>query len=495
MQHFRGTDYRTHTSCISEAQKYQGALYKEKDKGKSKGEKRKSLASDAMVPRQAYVEDAPEGDDANAVAIIDVPPRAPTPPPASEAVGELADTVNVFDFLVTDDATKSADRTPNEQRMTEHPAHYGNGDYAHFSQYPSNGSANGYLHHGFAYGNTPVPSSFARYDSWQELGDSQNSHGRLDPHFVTPAPKDQLRRHKEKHVTISEGSDKKRKRQQVEELDLSSTKRPPSRDLTMTDAPSDPRVLHSGLTGGLSKLVTDSSFYEDRIDAGPTPILSPLKRTRRDNDAMKVDRRKSSYADYDTVIIKPSNSKPSTTRHDAHREAQGKKYHDDTHTRSRRPRSLERISYHDDKHHTSRRQRSAERERADKIYHESRRRPTTIYRESVSSSDRDRDRDHRKPQRAIEYHPSTTAGATDRPSSVQPNSANQIITYSTQADLFLSFINKGPDSERGCSINKVLKRYHRERDVRGDAKDEDDKELWKALRLRKNDRGEIVVFL
>ena len=71
-----------------------------------------------------------------------------------------------------------------------------------------------------------------------------------------------------------------------------------------------------------------------------------------------------------------------------------------------------------------------------------------------------------------------------------------MITYSTRADLFLSFITKGPDSERGCSINKVLKRYHRERDVRGgDAKEEEDKELWKSLRLRRNSHGEIVLFV
>ena len=72
---------------------------------------------------------------------------------------------------------------------------------------------------------------------------------------------------------------------------------------------------------------------------------------------------------------------------------------------------------------------------------------------------------------------------------------NQIVSYSSRADLFLSFIKKGPDSERGCSINKVLKRYHRERDVRGEQKEDDNKELWKALRMRKNERGEIVLFI
>jgi cell growth-regulating nucleolar protein len=69
------------------------------------------------------------------------------------------------------------------------------------------------------------------------------------------------------------------------------------------------------------------------------------------------------------------------------------------------------------------------------------------------------------------------------------------VTYKSRADLFMSFITKGPDSERGCSINKVLKRFHRERDVRGEAKEDEDKELWKSLRLRRNDRGEIVLFI
>jgi cell growth-regulating nucleolar protein len=59
----------------------------------------------------------------------------------------------------------------------------------------------------------------------------------------------------------------------------------------------------------------------------------------------------------------------------------------------------------------------------------------------------------------------------------------------------MSFVTKGPDSERGLSVNKALKRYHRERETRnGEEKEEDDKELFKSLRLRKNERGEIVIF-
>lgn len=295
MVHFHGLEYRSHTSCISEAQKYQGALYRpEKDNQNKKGkdEKRKSMNgynnSQAVVPRGAYVEDAPEGDDMNAVALIDVPPKAPTPPPAPEA---LTDGVNVFDFLVTDATPKRAVQAPGERRMV------GNGEsqYSQYSQY-SNGDGSRYLEYGFSYGNAPVEPSFERYGSRNNLAESQQSHS-----FVTPAPKDRRKEKKERYTV--EKSDKKRKRN-VEELDISSAKRPMSRDEPMTDAPATGgRMLHSGLTGGLSRLVTDSDFYDDRIEAGPTPV-SPLKRSKREKDAKsgaKEERRKSSYVSYSTA--------------------------------------------------------------------------------------------------------------------------------------------------------------------------------------------------
>jgi len=61
---------------------------------------------------------------------------------------------------------------------------------------------------------------------------------------------------------------------------------------------------------------------------------------------------------------------------------------------------------------------------------------------------------------------------------------------------FLGLVTKGPESERGMSMNKVLKRYHREKDFQTDReKEEGDKELWKSLRLRRNEKGEVVVFI
>jgi cell growth-regulating nucleolar protein len=457
MVHFQGTDYRAHTSCISEAQKVQGQLYREKDK---KGDKRKSTnVNDTMRPKRAYVEDAPEGDDSKAVAIVDVPPRAPTPPQSQD---QLAN-VNVFDFLVTEDTpngNKTAPPPSDGRRAIENVMFNGNQD-SQYSQYSQDGAH--YMQYGYSYGYAPLQPAFERYDSWQNLTDSQPSQALMPPPaYVTPAPKEHRREKKDAHTT--EKSDKKRKRHQVEELDLSSAKRPSSRDDTMLDMSGDGRhgrVLHSGLTGGLNKLVTDPEFLDDRIDAGPTPILSPIKRSKREKDDKlereeKKSRRASSYVSYSTTNSKPSTVKTSD-RHDGRSRDVDRKYHDDR--QHRRRHSSERVYYEDSRRH----------------------------RDSFSSSDRPHGNKHLK---AIEF-------PSSRPSSVQPSTNNQIVSYSAdRADLFMSLITKGPDSERGCSINKVLKRYHRERHVRGsDDKDDEDKELWKMLRLRRNDRGEIVLFI
>lgn len=431
MVHFQGTDYRAHTSCMSEAQKYQGALYREKDKGKKGDNKRKSMqGSQAMVPRNAYVEDAPE--DSQAVAVIDVPPRAPTPPPANSL--PEAEGVNVFDFLVSEPTPngKVAISGAGERKMLgdsqDSMYAHGHGGDSQYSQY-SNGDGRAYTSHGFSYGDAPVQPSFERYDSWNNLTDGQASQGALmPPPYTTPAPKKEKREKGEK-------SDKKRKRTQVDDLDLSAAKRPVSRgDENMVDAPATVgRVLHTGLTGGLHKLVTDPDFYEDRIDAGPTPI-SPIKRSKRGDTTSNHDKRKSSRT------VSGTTTTSSSSRRDRDREREKESYHDDRHRRQRQP--------------------------------------------TPSSSP-----EPPRKSKAIEY--------PGRASSVQPTSQNQVgHHFTSKAEHFLSFINKGPDSERGLSINKALKRYHRERGMKtGEEKEEDDKELWKMLRLRKNERGEIVVFM
>jgi cell growth-regulating nucleolar protein len=428
MVHFWGTEYRAHTSCMSEAQKYQGHLYRgEKKKGgqqQNQQQQQKGKQDQAMVPK-AYVEDAPEeGESLQAVAVIDVPPRAPTPPP-----------VNVFDFLVQDATPKAAPAVGGApaRKMLERESssmYVNHPNDSQYSQY-SNGEGATYKQRGYSYGDAPVQPTFERYDS---LSNMENSQASLMPGaFETPAPK------KEKKDK-SDKSDKKRKRH-VDDLDLSAAKRPASRDEPMADAPAPPstgRVLHSGLTGGLSRLVTDPDFYEDRIDAGPTPI-SPLKRSKRNDHASskdkdsssRDDKRKSSYVSHGSTTRTVSSSKHS----------------DDTSSRRRRSHR------------------------------------------SPSSSPEPSAKPKSRTTKAIEY-PSARAA------SVQPSASNQVgAHYTSRAELFMSFVNKGPDSERGVSINKALKRYHREKGLRAvEDKEDEDKELWKDLRLRKNERGEIVLF-
>jgi cell growth-regulating nucleolar protein len=438
MVHFQGFEYRSHTSCISEAQKYQGALYREPKKGNKQGKQgtvaQPGLSSIASPPQTkevmrfppgAYVEEVAEREDSQAVAVIDVPPRAPTPPPAAHSIEE---SVNVFDFLVEDATPKHVTiGAPDERKLLDSQA------YAQESQYSqySNGDGSQYMHHGFSYGDAPVNPGMERYDSWHNMADSQQS-ALMPPPVTTPAPKSDRKERK---------SDKKRKRQAVDDLDLSAAKRPGSRGNDSTVQASGGRMLHSGLTGGLSKLVTNPEFYEDRIDAGPTPI-SPLKRSKREKDLPRDSDKRSSRT------VSSSTKAPSTSETSSRHRGETRSHHDDKHAR-----------------------------RSQK-------------QDSPSTS----------PERSRHSKPSTKTIDYPRPSSVQPTSQNALVShYDTRAELFLSFITKGPDSERGLSINKALKRYHRE--VGGSSKggsvaeDDGDKELWKGLRLRRNSRGEIVLFV
>lgn len=95
----------------------------------------------------------------------------------------------------------------------------------------------------------------------------------------------------------------------------------------------------------------------------------------------------------------------------------------------------------------------------------------------------------RKDAKLIEFGPQSKDGKTGE-------NEGQMILFKPHADAFLSFVNKGPESERGCSMNKALKRFHRERQAAGSdqSKVKEEKELWRTLRMRRNERGEIVLF-
>lgn len=373
MVHFPGTEYRSHTSCISEAQKYQGHLYKGEKEKKGKGPAPKGANGQAVVPRKAYVED--ELEDGRVVAVADVPPKAPSPPPAAD--------VDVFDYLVTDEtpkASKSAATAPVSK------------DAPHYKQ--TNGRDADYLARGYTYGAGPLDAA----------DESQSS-------YVTPASK----RERSSGRQDKDKSDKKRKRHELDGLDTSQAQH--SHDEAMG---ATPHVLHSGLTGGLDRLLSRPSDYS--ADAMVPSPVSPIKRSKHDRSEGRDEQRQ-----------RPRETHKSTTRHELV---------DDDRARRRKHR----------------------------------------HRDS-SSSDEAR-RPSRKQQKAIDY----------RTASAEPTRSNQIVTYRSPAELFLSFVTKGPESEKGCSVNKALKRYHRECDNRGD-RDEGDKDLWKELRVRRNERGEFVLFV
>ncbi len=283
-----------------------------------------------------------------------------------------------------------------------------------------------YEENGYSYGTQPVPATH-----------SQNSS------YLTPAPKHLRNGSRTSIYELDTGSqrrstDKKRKRQQIEDLDLSAARRPSQEpDSIMADAP--PTILHSGLTGGLNRLLSKSKFP-------PSPDYSNGSQTQDRSPPSLMKRPKKLGA-------KDGSSK----------DARGRKAHTSALVKIRKPSSSRR------------------------------------------TSDESRPRKHHRSHHHTEDPRSHTADHPKRklktieppPTNLQEDSQQQLIIYRSRAELFLSFVTKGPESEKGMSINKALKRYHRERGEQGLGlgKGDEEKELWRSLRLRRNERGEIVVVL
>ncbi|KAK1600260.1 uncharacterized protein LY79DRAFT_574609 [Colletotrichum navitas] len=395
MVYFPGTEYRSHTSCMSEAQKYQGALYKEKNNHSNKKNKTNNNQPQAAPVHQygamaqhAYVEEVPDAefesfpyeasDNGNSPA--ELLPEAPTPPSANEG------NVNVFDFLdpsATPNASTLGPKEPNEETQL---VRY---EYDAEAYLDDDGAMIDEDRHALVqYGTGPIPMG-----------------------YETPAPK-----HERRRKDGSEKKDKKRKRLHVDT------------DQMMVDAP--PALAHSGLTGGLKTLMRPvfppSPDYSGGDVADPG-LTSPLKKTKSSKQ------KKENGIGNNLLGLLNMNSTKTKTK-----------------TKKRK----------------------------------------------VSSSTKKHSRHHRtdseKPPKLIEYRP----GSRDSKKGENADGEGQMIVYRPRADLFLSFINKGPESERGCSMNKALKRFHRERSESEDSlgKLSEEKELWRSLRLRRNDRGEIVLF-
>ncbi|OAL53340.1 hypothetical protein IQ07DRAFT_357785 [Pyrenochaeta sp. DS3sAY3a] len=472
---FPGTSYKSHTACITEDQKYQGKLYKEK-KPKAQHQKKDSAQNDnsqALTAHNAYVEDVPETN--NALATVYAPPRAPTPPPAPHSLGydepAALPPCNVFDFL-EESQTPNVSRSYqpiDESRLLEdsQPPAYTEQEMpsiADVMKFQVQDDDDSFEQNGFEYGAEPVRAS-------KELHDS----------YTTPAPKSKHSRTKSRDTdveTTSKKTDRKRKRNSPTELDMSLVRAQQERDSMMLEAPP---MLHSGLTGGLNRLLARPEFPPSPDDSGDyaNSPLSPMKRAKQGNSKalMRAQRE---------WEIQEQKQRKAAIKEERAREQQEKKEMERGRDRDRKERKASTALV-----------KVKPKKRRDESAKESRRLRRRQYSSSVSPPPHDR-----KGMKAIEYHRSGSA-------SPAPNGNGQLIVRPSgdlapvptatdaRADLFMSFITKGPESERGMSVNKALKRYHRERYERWDrvpSKAEEEKELWKNLRLKKNDRGEIVLF-
>ncbi len=380
---------------MTEEQKYQGALYKNKNKKQKTSQtvEPTTPAPPKTMAQPAYVEDfvdeyeewrdyevdSDDDDDQSA----DLPPEAPTPPSAANVDGH----VNVFDFLV-------ANATPTASNVN----------------LPRAGAIQ-----------LSEDTQLVRFDHEANavldiVGDSdddglvQYGAGPVPADFETPAPKAARKKTKDTEKEVKK--DKKRKRLHIET------------DQIMTDAPP---VLHSGLTGGLNRMMSRPGAFPPSPDysggdADQTPA-SPLKKTKHSKHS-KGGIGNSIMA----MIAPPSKVKAKKRKHVA------------STTTTKKPRA--RI-------------------------------------------------EGPKEQKLLEYRP-----ASKDKDAKGGDSGNQMVLYKPRAEHFLSFVNKGPESDRGCSMNKALKRYHRERSNSGTSLSKlmEEKELWRSLRMRKNDRGEIVLF-
>lgn len=385
---------------MTEEQKYQGALYKPKKQKSSHPEPAATPAQPGDTRMQrAYVEDVTEeyeayrdyeihdSDDDNKSA-ADLPPEAPTPPPAVDT------SVNVFDFLVA--------ATPNASNLNL-PTKSDETQIVRFEKETTTVvDPSGYMIDDDAmvqYGTEPIP----RY-------------------FETPAPKAERKKARD-----GEKKDKKRKRLHIETNSPLAIDNGPG-DAEMTDAP--PPELHSGLTGGLNRLMRPSQFPPSPDysggDGGEHSPASPIKKTKH-HKSSKPSRTESFGSNLKALM---SGTSKTTTK----------------------------VS--------KKRKHSSERKEKKKHHHKS---------------------DAEKAPKLIEYRPQTADGKeTD----------GQLVVFKPRSELFLNMCTKGPDSERGYSMNKALKRFHRERTASESSlgKAMEEKELWRSLRMRRNDRGEIVLF-
>lgn len=439
----------------------------------------------------------PEGADTPVKSVTIVEPAAEAQPPAPAHPSSAPPSVNVFDFLVPSDsphASKTNLAAGNQANQAKKMERY-DPKLAGSSVSIIESSAvvkddPEYEKRGFSYGSGTIPATQKRE--------------RPKVEYVTPSAKDLLQdleaSHDRNHSNTGKSTDKKRKRHNVEDLDLTSTRqRSHDSDAIMSDAPPAPS-FSTGLTGGLNRLLSksDKSRHDDDHDMDDPP--SPIKRSRPTSTYHVEKGRTSSRPS----SIAPSGGPPSSAlvRVKARRSSSEdrprkhhRSYHSDAPSTSQNPDDTHKP--HGDSHRQSLPSTTSSHHTTTEVHRPGRHRSHS---RSTSTA---------RGTKALEYKPhrrslSDIDSSNEASTSTQPRSNKQaLVLYRSRAELFASFVTKGPDSEAGCSVNKALKRYHRERAaLRGregqhtgrEEKGEEERELWKEVRLRRNERGEIVLF-
>lgn len=498
---------------MTEAQKYEGHLYREKP---TRSSKRKSVSilepseNNALLLRNPTVEDEKDQD---------VPPHVPTPPPA------VNNRDSVFDYLVQDEDPD----TPQIQFATEReemfmkndaPSLFGGSRPTSRNEYRTEEEqldSRDYQENGFTYGAEPIHPRPAHFNA---------STTTLD--FMTPSAKvaraklDRGIPDSAGHSRQNSNSEKKRKRAQTDDHG----------DTNMIDAPgtavrsvvdTSAVIAHSGLTGGLQRMLAEKEDDWGRPRSPPSspgpdlnpralakikPVKppkhhdhepqSPLKRTRRTKEddsglGISIKGRAGRVMSMINGALSTNHAESAVGKSTSRRRASSSDPQEKERSRGREGEKRERKKHKVTRHNGT----SSANVRMDRSSRSKKR-------QGDSSPDISRERNGKQSaQKAIEYHPHPrgTHSSSDSDDERARKVDHQMVVFGAEerlrrkCDDFLAYITKGPDSSKGYSINKVLKRYHKDSDItRETEKREEEKDLWKGLRLKRNDRGEVVVF-
>lgn len=463
---------------MTEAQKYQGAHYKEKptkNQRKEPNHPKQNSKSDAnnkpvVKSLQPSVEDA---SDDSSPRHDGPPPPAPTPPvdttvPPFTTEAHSGQPVNVFDYLVPEDTPKkpvnhapSLSHTGRDQSRANTKSSVKGKD--HDVTYEENG---------FSYGTSPVkPSANQGIPSYPSM------------EYMTPMPKKKKDRSRNEvedsrdNRKAGNTSDRKRKRGNME--DVAMTDAPPS----TVKSSETPVLNHSGLTGGIERMLHSLGEEHEHSDKHHPDNTSPIKRTRRgDKDPNSDSRRSRTERFVSSMFGFPGENSEITSKGIVR-----------THRDSSHPTEAQKTK----KTHRHSSQSSAQPLSSSLM---DPRKPTqksgdADHPPSYSKQLKPRRDHHNRPR---PQSPGGDSGYSRPATGSQLSNDNGQELQHQMASRFLSLVTKGPESGRGMSVHKALKRLHNDRsdqDLDREQQFEDDREMWRALRLKRNERGEVVLFL